>query len=459
MAFTFSKALFHVGNPFKSKPHHDLSVIQRFIRESPEWAVIIVVETKAEEEELTAKLKDIKLPEFHPGGFVMVWENDAAMIDMFCADLHFLQIWSVVGPMWYECDKGHASAATLQKPRTECPECQSKELKQEFLNAPKCELLSKLLGQAVTLCKFDTRSSQVLTTMCEPTANVMRNMPYALGLPEAPALRMEEVSGSGKGKVAFCVSAGPSLKHAIPHLKRLQDNAIVIAVARTFKRLRAEGIRVDYILECEMFDWCAPITEELTKEEVGDTILLYPPVCAPRTVAAWKGKRICVFDPPSASLLKRMPMTGGNSVSHHIYNFAAEILKCDKVVLVGQDLSYTEPTGETHADGTTPKDWPEASKKEDMNPQYEAWDVCNTENGPFHPSTHRTNAEVGPGVIVPVGPTQVRTSPSYMCFRDLFDILIVRVKTPTYNACPNGLKIHNAKYVDLSTLARLEELA
>ena len=152
-------------------------------------------------------------------------------------------------------------------------------------------------------------------------------------------------------------------------------------------------------------------------------------------------------------------MTGGNSVSHHIYNFAAEILKCEKVILVGQDLSYTEPSGETHAEGTTPAKWPDASKEEDQNKQYEAWDMCQTENGPFNPTTHRTQAEVAPGAIVPVGPTLVRTSPSYMCFRVLFDILIVRVKTKTYNACPNGLKIHNAKYVDLSALSRLEELA
>jgi hypothetical protein len=35
----------------------------------------------------------------------------------------------------------------------------------------------------------------------------------------------------------------------------------------------------------------------------------------------------------------------------------------------------------------------------------------------------------------------------------------VRVKTKTYNACPNGLKIYNAKYADLGALTRLEELA
>jgi hypothetical protein len=459
MAFRFNKALFHVGNPLKAKPHHDMSVIQRFIRENPEWAVIIVVDSEQERLDLEKSLADMKLPEFHPGGFVVAWENDAAMIDCFCADLQFLRIWNIVGPAWYECDNGHAAASTLKEPRTECPECKSKEMKFIQLDEKKCEKFSKLLGNAITLCKFDTRSSHVLMTLVNPEGNVMQNMPYALGLPQAPALRMEAFSGSGKGKVAFCVSAGPSLKHAIPHLRRLQDNAVIIAVARTFKRLRAEGIRVDYALECEMFDWCSPITEDLTKEEVGDTILLYPPVCAPKTVAGWKGKTMCVFDPPSATLLNRMPMTGGNSVSHHIYNFAAEILKCDKVVLVGQDLSYTEPSGETHAEGTTPDKWPKEAREEDGNKQYEAWAECQTENGPFHPSTHRGEALVAAGAIVPVGPTQVRTSPSYLCFRDLLDILIQRVKVKTYNACPNGLKINNAKYVDLSTLTRLEELA
>lgn len=457
MAFQFNKALFHVGNPLLAKPHHDLSVIQKFIRENPEWAVIIVVDKKEEEEALKEKLKDIQLPQFHPGGFVVVWENDAAMIDCFCADLHFIQVWSIVGPAWYECKEGHTSAATLKEPLKECPTCKG-ELEFIQLDEKRGEALAGLLSKAVILMKFDTHSAKVLQELVSPTGNVMKNMPFALGLPQAPALRVESYIGAGNGKTAICISSGPSLKHSIPHLKRLQDQAIIISVARNFKLLRSNGIRVDYILSCEMFDWDYAIVADLTKEEVGETIMLFPPVCAPKTVETWPGKKMCVFDHPSATLLNRVPMTGGNSVSHHIYNFASEILKCDRVILVGQDLAYTEPTGETHAPGTVPEKWPDECKKEDASMQNESWDEAQTEEGPFYPSLHKADCWVEQGAVLPAGPTHVRTSPAYQCFRDLFDILISRVKVKTYNSCPNGLKIKNAKYVDLSAVTRLEEI-
>jgi len=267
---------------------------------------------------------------------------------------------------------------------------------------------------------------------------------------------MEDYVGKGKGKTAFCVSAGPSLKHALPHLKRLQDDAVIVCVGRTYKLLRAHGIRVDYTLECEMFDWDSVIFNDLTKESVGDTIFLYPPVCAPATVKKWPGKSLCTFDLNAAELVgNRQAMTGGNSVSHHIYNWAAEILKCDNVILVGQDLSYTEPTGETHAPGSTP-DFPEAQKTEDACQQNEAWDECQTQEGPFNgDATHRIQVIAEGEGMSPFGPVHVRTSPAYQCFRDLLDILIKRHKVKTYNACPNGLKINRAEYVNLGKLESL----
>ena len=459
MSFQFSKALFHVGNPLESKPHHDLSLIQGFISKNKDWALIIVLKNEEERKLLEEKMKDVKLPEFHPGGFLMVWDDDEQLMDMFCQDMHFCQVWNAIGPMWYECENKHISGATLEDRREECPECKGK-IQPIQLEKERGDRFGKLMESAVKLMKFDTRSAQVLQTQVNPTSNVMRNMPAALGLPECPALRMEDFVGKGKGKTAFCISAGPSLKHAIPDLKRLQDDAIVISVARNYKLLKSHGIRMDYILECEMFGWDSAIFDGLTKEDVGDTIFLYPPVIAPETVEKWPGKKVCTLDLNAAELLgNRQAMTGGNSVAHHTYNWAAEILKCDAVILVGQDLAYTEPTGETHVQGTVPDGWPEHCKREDAQQQNEDWDECQTQDGPFHgEKTHRMEV-LAEGGLIPVGPVHVRTSPAYKCFRDLLDILIKRHKVKTYNACPNGLKIHRAEYVNLSKLESVAQLS
>lgn len=458
MKLDFAMAIFHVGNPFDAKPHHDASLIQKWIKENPDVAFVIVLKSEAEQKEVEEKLKTLKIPEFHPGALVCVWDDDELLLDDICQNLQYITNWKIVGPMWYECEKAHVTKATGNVTVEKCETC-GDPVKNIELEPERAIKFAQILHNAYILMRFDTRSAHVLSSLINPTRNVMLNMPYALGLPSAPALRIEDYVGRGKGKTAICVSAGPSLKHAIPHLKRLQEQAVIISVARAYKRLKAEGIRQDYTMSCEMFDWDAAIFDGLTKEDVGDTILLYPQVCSPATVAKWPGKSICCFDHPAAALLGRQAMTGGNSVSHHIYNWAAEVLKCDRVILVGQDLAYTEPSGETHAAGTTPQGWPEASKDEDSRKQEEAWDECQTQLGPFHgEATHKTQAEVAPGAIVPIGKVMVRTSGAYRCFRDLFDILIKRAGVPTWNACPNGLKINRAKYVDLAAVTDLKDV-
>lgn len=463
MSFQFSKVLFHIGNPLEAKPHHDLSLIESFIKKNPEYAMIIVLKSEAERKDLEEKMKNLNLPEFHPGGFLFVWDDDEALMDMFCHDLHFCSTWNAIGPMWYNCKPCNKIIKATMEDRIEiCPDCKG-TLDPEQLDKERGEKFGKILESAIKLMKFDTRSAKVLITQVNPTANVMRNMPYALGLPEAPALRMEDYAGTGKGKTGICVSAGPSLKHEMENLKRLSDDpdAIIICVSRVFKKLRDYGIRVDYHLNCEMFAWDSAIFDGITKEFAGDSIFLYPPCTAPETVAKWPGKRLCTFDLNAAELLgNRMSMMAGNSVSHHIYNWAAEILKCDRVILVGQDLSYTEPTGESHVAGSTPAGWPQESKDEDANQQNEAWEECQTQEGPFNgEKCHRVDVLLDTGLMVPAGLVHVRTSPAYICFRDLLDILIKRHGVKTYNACPNGLKINRAEYVNLSKLERVSDLS
>ena len=195
-----------------------------------------------------------------------------------------------------------------------------------------------------------------------------------------------------------------------------------------------------------MYDWDKIIFKDVG--DVGDTILTYPPVCAPATIAAWPGRRMCLWDVNSAELAKRKRfIMGGNSVSHHMLNFAAQILDAEPLILVGSDLGYTKP--KTHAEGTY-HDFPEEAKKQDVEFQQEAWAPSTGKGDVFHPECHKTEIISGGG-LRPIGPVLVRTSPSYMNFRDLFCILIARHGKKVYNSCPNGLKIENAPYLNLAS--------
>jgi hypothetical protein len=447
--FTFPKVLIHIGRPDQSKPHEDLSVINHFALENPDVAVVIIVDTEEDQKAMEKKVvEQVKWPKDHPGGLIISWKDDGEMLDMLCGKMYGTLSWRVVGNGWYECPQKHQTGATMKTPLEKCPTCQEK---MDFIrvNEPRVEQFKALLKKAASLMKFDTRSGVILKTMVNPDSNVLKNMPTILGCEHKAAEKLTSFQGKGKGKTAICVSAGPSLDNEIENLKRLQDSSLILCVGRVYKRLRAAGIRVDYTFSCEMFDWDAAIFSDLT--DTGDTVMCYPNVCAPATVKAWPGRKVCMLDAQMADLLgETLFMMGGNSVSHHQLNFACEILDADTVILVGQDLSYTKP-GVTHAKGSEAEKWPDEVKALDANAHGElAWGECYGRGDRFHPECHRQGGLIAPGKILPVGAMEVRTSEPYKNFAALFEILASRHKKKVLNACGEGLKLNGIPYVDLS---------
>ncbi len=453
MTFPFTKVLIHIGRPDLSKPHQDMSIIQKFIKENQDTAIVIITETEEESQIIGEKVKsELKFPLYHPGGLVISWTNDSEMMDMLCAELHTPIAWRIVGNGWYECKEcGNVASPTLIEPLKECPKC-SKAWEFVKHNEDRVNKFRDILMKAQQLMHFDTRSGVVLEMGVNPTGNVMKNMPYALGTQEQPALKMKDFVGKGIGKAALCISAGPSLDDEIQNLVRLSKECITICVGRVFKKLRDAGVRIDYTYSCEMFDWDSAIFD--TVGDPGETILCYPPVCAPETVRKWPGKRLCTWDINSAYLVDAgVSMMGGNSVSHHILNFALEILGCEPAILVGQDLAYTKPDGRTHALGSDAANWPDEVKAQDRNAHGELkWAPCTGKGDRFCSERHRQAMIVGGGASkpLPVGSMEVFTSQPYINFGTLFEILIARHKKKVLNACGEGLKIAGTEYVNLS---------
>lgn len=452
MSFPFTKVLIHIGRPDVSKPHRDMSVLRKFAAENRDTAVVIIVDTEEDQVAMEKKVKEeMKFPQFHPGGLIIAWKDDTEMMDLLCGELHAPITWRVVGNGWYECKAcGELGSPTLIEPVQTCPKCKGPW---EFVrhNEDRVNQFRDILKKAQSLIHFDTRSGVMLEQAVNPTANVMKNMPYALGTKQFPALKLKDFHNLSKGQPALCISAGPSLDDEIENLKRLSKESITICVGRVYKKLRDAGIRIDYTFSCEMFDWDSAIFDDLG--DVGDTIMCYPPVCAPATVEKWPGKKLCTWDINSAFLLgETVCMMGGNSVSHHQLNFAAEILGCEPIVLVGQDLAYTKPDGRTHAAGSDAAKWPDEVKAQDTNAHGEiTWAPCTGKGERFCAERHRQSAVMGGARgVLPVGPMEVMTSQPYVNFGTLFELLISRHKKKVLNACGEGLKIHGAEYVNLS---------
>lgn len=431
-----TQVLIHIGNPMTEEPHKNLDRAEKMHKEAPKVKLLCVVWEDADLKQLEEKLDK----EYSS---VIKWDDDLKLQAYLLDHLTELLGAMVVGPRWYKCPDGHIQEGTYKELQTTCNTCK-KPLELVEPTKERVEQFAAVFSKVLALANFDTRSGIYLRELVNPVQNIMRNMRFAFGCGHETPIR---VTGTGVGKTAIICGAGPSLEDALPHLRRLQHSCIIIAVGRAFKLLKQNEIRVDYTVSVEMFNWDAAIFEGLT--DVGDTVLAFASVCAPATVEKWPGKRMCLWDVESAKLVGHDEFIfGGNSVSHHMLNFAAQILKCKEVVMVGIDLAYTKPR--THAIGTNPENWPKEVKEQDESYHEELWVPCTAKGTEFHPECHMAPVAIGGGNVAP-GPIQVRSSPSYRDFATYFGILIAKHGIPVYNACPNGQKIEGAQFVDLNT--------
>ena len=435
--------LFHIGRPDTEEPHRSMDRCEKFHKENPDIKFVIVVWTEED-----AKAMEEKRDKEHAE--VLFWKDEETLLAYLFDRIGSLIGAQILGPRWYICTEKHITKCTDKFLLEKCEQCGNA---MAFLN-PNEEKIKEFVatfGKLAKLTNFDTTSGLWLNQMVNPMQNLMLNMPSALGCEHAKPLECRDLKDSGKGKTALVVGAGPSLKHAIPHLKRLQETCIIICVGRVFKPLKAAGVNPHYTISVEMFGWDCEIFKGLSKEDCGSTVMAYASVCAPDTVKAWPGKKTCLWDIETAKMMKRDDaILGGNSVAHHMLNFAAQILGCDPIVLVGIDLGYTEP--KTHIDGSTPETWPDEIKKKEVEYQAELWVPCTGKGGDFDPECHRTPVFAGQGSFLPSRVIEVRSSPAYENFATLFTILIKKHGKRVLNACGNGQKILGTEYVDLSTM-------
>lgn len=439
------KLLIHLGRFDTEEPHKSFERVEKFKALHPDTRVVCVVWTKEDKDALAA-LPSASLYD------TVLWDTDGALMGWLMQSLATLVGARIVWPQWYRCPDGHITAVDYVKVPDKCShEGCTGPIANVAPEDDRRKRFVEMFMNVVQLAGFDTTSGQFLHAQVSPIQNLLRNIPAAVGCEHAQALQCADLKGPHKGKAAIICGAGPSLEKAIPHLARLSETHAIICVGRAFRMLRAKGVKVGYTISVEMFDWDSAIFDGISREEAGDTVMLYASVCAPSTVKAWPGKKACLWDVETAKMLGRDDFIyGGNSVAHHMLNFAAQILDAEPIILCGIDLAYTQP--KTHADGTNPDKWPDSVKAEDTAYQQELWVPCTGKGEDFHPECHRTPAALGGGGLAMPKVIEVRSSPSYKHFATLFEILISQHGKRVLNACPNGQRIGGTAYVDLSTL-------
>jgi len=148
---------------------------------------------------------------------------------------------------------------------------------------------------------------------------------------------------------AIVVSGGPSLARNIHELARpgVRDRFVIIAATTVLKPLLAAGVRPHFVCTLDYGDLGRRFVEGLTAADVEGVTLVVEPKGNAAMTKAWPGALRFLGSGRLDDLLGRaagMPkgsLESGATVAHMCYALA-RYLGADPVILVGQDLGFTD---------------------------------------------------------------------------------------------------------------------
>jgi hypothetical protein len=196
----------------------------------------------------------------------------------------------------------------------------------------------------------------VVTTLVQVETslrNAMLNLRhYALG----PGVA--DLAQVAAGFPAVVVSAGPSLERNVELLSRpgVRDRVVIIATQTVLKPLLARGIKPHFVTALDYHEISRRFYEGLTAADVEGITLVVEPQANPAILDAFPGVIRCAAEESIDNLLgedlaRHMgTLTPGATVAHLAY-YLARHLGCDPVILIGQDLGFTD--GQYYAAGAS----------------------------------------------------------------------------------------------------------
>ncbi|GMU81095.1 MAG: hypothetical protein AMXMBFR47_09660 [Planctomycetota bacterium] len=169
--------------------------------------------------------------------------------------------------------------------------------------------------------------------------NIAMNLPAYLGSPG-----VESLAGRAAGRPAILVAAGPSLARNLGQLRELQDRAVIICVQTVFKLLRSSGVRPDFVTSLDFHSVSAEFFRDV--EDFGEAALVAEPKATWHVPDLFGGPRHILRHRYHDLLLReanpaRGSLRAGSTVAHLAF-YLAEHLGCDPIILVGQDLAFTD---------------------------------------------------------------------------------------------------------------------
>lgn len=193
----------------------------------------------------------------------------------------------------------------------------------------------------------------IVTTLVQSEAtlrNLLMNADWYVSCPG-----VAELAGLGAGRPAVVVSAGPSLRRNIDLLAApgVRDRVVIVAVQTVLKQLLERGIRPHFVVALDHHEISRRFYEGLTPEQVAGVTLVVEPRANPAILESFPGAIRCAEDEWLEDVLggivpPKGKLKAGATVAHLAYTLARH-LGCDPVILIGQDLGFSD--GQYYAAG------------------------------------------------------------------------------------------------------------
>lgn len=146
-----------------------------------------------------------------------------------------------------------------------------------------------------------------------------------------------------KGMPAIIVSAGPSLEKNVHLLKDIQGKFIIITGGRTLNTLLDKGVKPDFVCSIDPGVGSYKVIEKALDSDVP---LVFSEVSNYKMLEEYKGRKVFFKDIDFIDTTDKLLgvevdcLWQGGSVAHVCISLGA-YLGCDNIILIGQDLAYT----------------------------------------------------------------------------------------------------------------------
>ena len=160
------------------------------------------------------------------------------------------------------------------------------------------------------------------------------------------------------GRTAILIAAGPSLQRNLALLEdpTIRDRAVIIAVQTMLKPLLERGIKPHFVTALDHHEISKRFYEGLTEEDVQGVRLVIEPKANAAIVEAFPGEILCARENQLDELLgpklaRDMGTIPAGATVAHLNYYLAKHLGCSSIILIGQDLGFTD--GQYYASGAS----------------------------------------------------------------------------------------------------------